>query len=732
MNSDSSISFADAIDTLSCVGEVDFNEKGEVMIPSKDAPRSVRAKKLAKRMAALVDEDGVLSIDKIRSLFVVVLDHLKERYATRSSYSTESQPVAGIKSIMVIIGESAKKLDRVTYLFKKFGGVLKLEEYRELQDFYARHVERTVDQSVISRWILGLAEASKSIEEIKDRYKESEHVFVDLEAVRNDTEYELLLMRKEDGTRFYSPRLIRNIKLVCDFGGYIHESPKEDIFDSILNWREEVAHVAAVNLVRTLQIPMKKFYEELFRFRNRELVGDISKIFMALFLAANPRNRFLESKGCAAYFNDFQVFLREALSSRSYQKLLAYPSQKDNNRAVLDVLHATCRALYLHTDVFKQLFGRVKQIIEQEKKSSREGKKGLYLWSRLAFDYGETLKALKVHSNGPLKRILEEIEEGKFAAFDSLLQFNLPHLWYELSWTGKRYGLLRLPSPTRQVLVNRAVINDEFKGFLMGENRQGTRANHLLINLQDRLSWRDEARCKVLEQLKNSASFATCYHMVTLDIDSDFYHQTGLYDSMKEAEKFKSTFENMLKDKNGAFHFPDEVSTEERGSWWKKALEAIHHVFFKGEKTLSIQERQVFIQLMYVLIELKFIEWIQPYTFSFSCKDGIDIGTSHTALLYAFLNILQKDEVTESEVENLDVILYAPALLVRERALLPAVFNRFIGTIKEVELMKEKIGAPSFRQLVQDYLDPLYSDSLLTISTTLATPQEEVKWQQAA
>ena len=133
------------------------------------------------------------------------------------------------------------------------------------------------------------------------------HVFVDLETVKKDADYELFFLRKEDGTRFYSPRLIRNIKLVCNFGDYFGAQRKvEDPLEDLPRWLERGFQASAAKMLKSLAPRLERFYKDVYRFKEQELVETLNKALMALMLAARlPKGH--NSKRRSVIFTIFKV-----------------------------------------------------------------------------------------------------------------------------------------------------------------------------------------------------------------------------------------------------------------------------------------------------------------------------------------------------------------------------------------------------------------------------------------
>ena len=79
--------------------------------------------------------------------------------------------------------------------------------------------------------------------------------------------------------------------------------------------------------------------------------------------------------------------------------------------------------------------------------------------------------------------------------------------------------LLSLPSPTRQKNVSEVEVVPEMEAFLEGLQVKGQ--HHLLINLQDRSSWKEHARSMCLEKSQKKDVLT----VISLDRESSFYEQ---------------------------------------------------------------------------------------------------------------------------------------------------------------------------------------------------------------
>ena len=276
----------------------------------------------------------------VKETFRVILKYLQDFYNYDYKSISDPQAMEGIKTVMVLVGEAAKKLDKYTEMFFKKQGesVTELKEYKKLQEFYLSRIAHKIDEGTLGKWILALSQKStvpekKVVLQGRDR-SQAKHVFIDLESVKKDTEYELFFLRKEDGTRFFSPRLIRNIKLVSDFGDYLGDEKREDPLMSVGIWEDRCAYNFAKQIISGSRADIQAFFKQALGSSGQELAETLNKSVVALMMAANPHNlsHDMSLKNCSGYFTDFLLFLRQCLWSRDYQKMMAYPHDKSSKQ----------------------------------------------------------------------------------------------------------------------------------------------------------------------------------------------------------------------------------------------------------------------------------------------------------------------------------------------------------------------------------------------------------------
>lgn len=666
----------------------------------------------------------------VKKIFGTILSYLKDFYKTEHSYITDPQTLEGIKAIMVLVGDAAKKIDQArAFEGKEKVSITQLKEYKQLKDFYQTRISHQIDEGVLSKWILGLSQNRSLMEEKQIQATQLEetphHLFVNLETVKKDSEYELFFIRKEDGSHFFSPRLLRNIKLICDFSG--GDYGKDPLLEMPV-WVDFQLHNVARSILRVNHEQIELFYHDAFKFRHRELVALLHKSLMALLLAANPKNHRSElelpenRKTSQEYYLDFQQFIREALHCEDYHKLLAYSKEKKQglNSLLLEMLHSICRSFYLSLNRFHDFEDTLDQIFKlaEGKKSDKNHAFPIsseqQLFKIMEEEYVSICNIFKSHSRGPLVKILEILDEGFRNGFDPFTQLNLPSQLYSLAWEGHKMANIHLPSPTFQEYIHRASVLEEFKGFLRHCQIEFPLHRHLLINLQDRTSWHEHARTLALEDLRTHEDMDKVLTVITLAKDTDFYHQLPPYQQENHAHIFIKQFKAHLGDEASGYYFPSKFKSAVLSEFANETMEAIHRIFFSNKNSLSQADRLNFIEIFDTFLLLKLLDVVHPDSFSLTCKDGVDVASSCNGLLFLFLKLTGPEPIDQEGWDEFNKIVYAPAILVRERPIIKERFERMAGALRVIEFVYHEQGHDNFRKMIEVAFGHLYESSIFS------------------
>lgn len=667
------LSILEAIENLNTVVDADSIDQIEVTEDARLVPVSGEA------LPSLADEQ---TVDAIKETFRTVHTYL-QNYTKKMATSDPKEMVEGVNTIMVLVGEAAKKLDRYGAVFHE--RVSDFPEYKDLQSFYKDRVIRDSFKEFAKTPIRAgevLPEQVEWEKELQELLKEEDieevagvHILNDISVIKGDRLYELFYLKNEAGQDFFTLDLARNIKLACDFGEFSEEYFGDDPLLQIKNWEDKELHLQAAALLKAAKRPLEKFYAEAMKYRELEPVMHLHNACMALMLAGNQRNliRQFSLKGCHLYFGDFLTFLRATLNSREFEKWAIYgpPAGKPFFQNLIDLVSTLCTTLFTNKRNQEELHKATLQLIARMKH-----KNGKHLSDALFHANHALQTAFKHHPNGPVFKALDIVRESEEErVFDPLAMGHLPS-W---EWSLGDVKILRLPSPTSQEWISIAEVVEEFKAYLHAMKRD----EHLVVfNYQDRTSWKEHARCQALEKLAEQGEFSPHLSVITLASDTDFYKQIGAYEHLNKAGEFKEQLIDHFRDTSTGFAFPMKVSHELLGGWMSGLAEAIHTTFFKGKKELSYIERLDFIELAYHFIELKVIEVLGPSHVAFMSKDGLDVASSASVGLMAVID----PNVNHKKVEAL---LFGPTLMLRERTILPEQFDRLYTMIRLLEKTKD-------------------------------------------
>jgi hypothetical protein len=627
--------------------------------------------------------------DAIRETYRTVLGYLQSFYHRMKDAHDQKRLITGVNTIMVLVGEATKKLQRFDTLFKQT--VTEYKEFKDLQNFYRNKIiketykrfekipipkliEVPKEKTKMEGELQGLLEEEEPVE-----VKEGEHILNDLDVVKRDHLYELFYLRNEAGHFFYTTELGKQLKLACDFGEFAEAYFNGDPLLQIKNWEDRSLHLCAKEILKRHRPKVERFYRSTTAHKGFALVATMHKALMALMLAANPRNliRQFAIKASSFYFHDFLLFLREALHDADFQKYLVYPvpGGKPFLQDTLTLVHALSATLFLlprhHEELQTGLQGLVAKGLP----------KGGSLAERVAAAYKALQNVLQKHPSGPIFKALDLVrEDDEERSFDPLFLGNYPEQETLFTSGDKEILCLRIPCPITQIVINRAEITEEFKNFLRNADKK-----ILYLNFQDRTSWKEHARCLALEELGRQALFADVLTLVTMTKESHFYNQIGEYETLNDALAFRTQLKQHLFDESSGYTYPPFVKEKMSSDWLERLLLTLHSLFFENKKSLTFLEKITWIEIAYSLLILKLIELSQPDALALSSKDALDIGATSLVALIALLTQGQGKEWSEEEFQALQRLLFGPVLLQRERPLLPERIDRLCSMMRLLE-----------------------------------------------
>ena len=702
----------DAVDNLTHMAEIDPNRPALEEVESAE----LTDEQVSERLNALSWQDPeyyLYNRERVKETFNVIQGYLKQIFEKEKEQLRDVHTQKGIQAIMLLVAEAAQKMD--LYAEKAVGGkkeekIANLKEYQELQHYY---------QTKILHKFQNFIEIPEGWQDEWGQTAEGELLDVqrqglkDLDTVRQDREYELFMLRKEDGKPFFNRDLLRHLRLVGEFDEVFTESSGEDPFLRIKMIQDRDLHASAKEILHVIAPYVDDYCKEALRYREVEFVASVNKALMALMLAANPRNLIQNTAGknCISYFNDFHFYLRKALTSQEYHKYLASPPDSGHRffNIILHLSHGLSTSFFIRLGNRKEMVALIRHLIEEGAKGSINQPathSPASLWNNLADEDEQIRFALKKHPNGPVMKAIDVFRsEQQLVGFDPLAQENLPSQLYTMVSDQMHITCLRMPCPVRQEYISKAELAEEFYGFLRSIGSEKKNQRHLLINLQDRTSWQEHARCVVLEDLQRKAEFAKSLIVVTLPKSGDFYLQAGSYINLNSAGEFIAGFkEQIMAGEQCGYFLSEVIKGQELEQFVDQAMELVHSLFYGSKETLLRKNRLDFIEIVYLLLTLKVIDLCKPDTLSFTCKDAIDTGAAASAEFYAFLKIMSSLKPwKKEEKEFLSWMIYSSALILRERAIDSQRLNRMLSALTVINAELEAQGSKANKEISDLY-----------------------------
>ncbi|MDP1607693.1 MAG: hypothetical protein Q8L98_00055 [Chlamydiales bacterium] len=691
-------SIQEALDNLATIAGLDMEAppliglvKGHRIVTNREPFGSAAVIWLGEELDPLLEVMDI-TYRTIHNHLVSITEHAQMNW-------DDQKAVKGISAMMALVSESAIVFDQYFSFRTQHSGLSITErpEYQDLMYYYQNYFSK----------------------QMKIKYKEYEpasEALVDVEAVKKDRDYELFYLRKEDGGTYYNADILRSLKLTVDFSIEV-DGLEEDPLLKIRSMQDRDLQASASQILTYCHDYIEDFYKATKKLEHHHLSSHLRLALIALFLAANPRNLIQNTMGksCLQYYEDFCHFLRAALRSVEYQKMIAYlPETSDKqSHILLDMTHVLCFSFFSRAGGIKQeTIGLIHRIMRKAENQA-DLPKASTVWTQCLFDDEKFRTEMAKFPNGPLFKIFDLVREAKDEdqqiPFDPILQNNFPMHLFHVRYRAIEVNMLRLPCPITQTIINKADVAEEFKGYLRSLMKGSPQKQHLIINFQDRTSWKEYARCRALEQLQNNAEFRKNIHVVTLPKATDFYYQNFEYFNMDKSEEFLASFAAQFETpEECGFFFPPLLKSEQIILFVKQAMPLIHKEFFDSQKMLTRKQREDFIEIFYQFFYLKIVDWLEPDFMSFTCKDALDTSAAAQGTFFAFVQLFNQSFDQREEIDFFRWLVYAPALFIRER---PIDAERFNRSLSALETFEAQMGTRS-AELIKCF-ETLYSPTTL-------------------
>jgi hypothetical protein len=666
------MSILEAIDFLSSLSEIDVTISsralGEKERDTLHPHRWLDQKLIAKNQ------------EIITYAFRSILHYIQDIHEKHPEQLKDEQILKGLQSILSILDEAVEKIEKFTDLFKEspaLDSLMELDDYRKLQEYLTSNILPYFSEEE-DYWQedLGVQE--------EDLVGVAKKGLRDIEDTKEDKLYDLFYIKKENHKPFYDYDMVRRLKLLYDFDQLIEQDQEENSFIRIRQLQDKDFYQKAASILNASSYLVGSFYKDGMKLKGVPFVAAMNKTLMSLMLAANPRNWQNSSSsqdGCifkssAEYFGDFHCYLREALTSPEYKKMLKTRSDSTNPlyQTCFLLVHKLCAAYFLTVSLQKETVSFIRRMIHTGSKMTQVQEptgKHPSLWKELLWEDDSIRQVLQKQPSGPIRRIIESFLKGEIGkGWDPLSSKNIPTHLFTLEGNRKEVAFLRMPAPLMQKSIQNADVSVEFENFLKGCLLGDKHQKFLLVNLQDRTTWEEHARSEALEDFSKKEDLVRVFSLIGLPKKTDFYFQKDVYKDVDDASIFtRQLFEQFEGREQCGFYWPEGYE-DESNSFAKDCIQMIHTVFFHKEKNLKIRDRQNFIEIFYFFLTLKAVDIFHPDYMALSCKDGVDTGAAASGCFYSCLRMLVSDKPwSEEEKDLLLWILYAPALFFRERAI---------------------------------------------------------------
>ncbi|WP_348663009.1 calcium-binding protein [Chlamydia vaughanii] len=522
-----------------------------------------------------------------------------------------------------------------------------VHDYSELSKVYNK------TQANLSHKIINENEVEEAVESELEELGEEEKFLNNLVEVKRDRSYELFYMSDEENKRFYTDTLTG---IICK-QGKLHETTHEgDPLTKTTLWNSEEVHQMASSLVFKNDMPIRIFYKKSLSHLDVEAVEKTHNAVMALFFSRYEATVISNSpkKNNLAYFNDFLFSLRGA-----WKALSNSAETESNYMPSYTLVSALSSGIFesnlVFTEAARYLYFHIHTTLTPE-----EDKKSLSSGQYITEVYEELYRLFSKYPNGPLFKAIDRILEPHSTVFDPIILGMLPGLEGTLKLGDKNIRIIRSPSPITQSSILYANCNEEFLGFLNA--KAALKETTLILNIQNRLSRKDRARSRVieesLERIEKAHIFSFPEPEELLKIIEKIHGEQETFFGFFAALKEEYSVSGSL----SVFFIPKAVH-EEVNEFLDNSLTVLKDTFFSKKKILFKNDKLLLLHIISYLLVFKLIEILDPNNLMVISKDGLD----YVSVFIAGFAFFADDSWDEHRLKLLMVKILAPTLLGRDR-----------------------------------------------------------------
>ena len=648
-----------------------------------------------------------------KASFHTILNYFKDFYKKEVEGIHTPHLVERVTAIMALVTRVAERLEKFSQVVQneKLTDIRHAKEFQDLLDFYQRKIAPIASKQAIIERVTQLS--IPTIITTTHEGNKLEKLFVDLESLKNDRDYELLFIRKEDGSRFFNPRLVQNMQAITHFVEKETQAPAERIFSGLQNSQ---SRASAHYLIMKYHEEMDHFIKEFTHSYNHDLANVLYSAVISLIRTAIPSSSTTmpsSGKDSVHYFSNFLYFIRTIVGSHEYKELVANKNKIETkiDHLIHSVVSKFIFSIFQELTICKELIDFVNNNIFVRKNNKTERFSDALMKNHEIFS-----KISKSYMAIAFLDLLEAVESVNIQGYDPFLLQNLPTSLFILEDHEGAIPLLRMPTQTVQERIYTARITQEYQSFLCDSVQiaDGRGGRQLIFNFQDRTSWREYSRCQALENLQNAEEYHPLLVVVTQNKESDFYHQKGNYQDLNQADQFIQQLLEQVQSESCGYFYPKWLHQELFPQFAHTLSYAILNLFFSSRNVFSHQNRLDFIEIFYAFMQLKIIEISGARGINFCCKDGIDISSVATVEIFLLLKLLNNGSISTDEEQRVNAILFGIPFLSRGRSLFSERLFRLQSFLHSIESRIEEEGNHAFQNLVATTIAPLFDTKILS------------------
>ena len=669
------LSIVSAVEALSNIADLEF----EAMVRDNQLVGEVEERStVIKTVRWLHQKNAERMLSIIRNKMGVVLNYLRHFYRAERGRFARRESVEGIRTIMFLVDEAADNLDRYTKLFlgAQAKSVKNTKEFLELCKFYKKKIIPIATHAKVASWIgaLPLEAILESASFTTARPSELPPLSVlgaELEGVKDDREYELLFLRQPDGSRFFSPKMLRTMKLASD----VERATQRDsrLEEEVGRMAQAQASAEIRHILGEVFPLMDAFFHMASRAKDREVYLSLYKACIALLEASVQSVRQTHKEGSKTvqeYFRDFVSLFNEVLHLPEFQRMLAYPPRNEYSweHSLFRLTQALSSAMVAGAPLSQDLVDGMSTLSLQALTKAAEGEGSSYetLSRQIGVEGAALRHFLRGLKGSVLSQMVGQLEESGWSIFEPLLGESVPNHLFNLSWRGSLIPIIRLPSPTRQEYINKAHISETFQ---IAVNRYlAQKKSCFIINLQEKTNWRESARSFAVEDFCRARENDEKLFVLTQNRSGDFYEQTGSYADMHLAGEFKEQLLSQVIEGGSGSIWPREVDARLTADV-RMLIQVIHKTIYGGRNVITRVRRVEFVELVYNIMVMRAIGMLHPDVIFISCKDGLDVTLTTMASLFCLQSALQDKRPSQGDADWLRTILFGLPLIHRRRLL---------------------------------------------------------------